>query len=145
EAERRAEDAERMMKLTAEYETLRAEAAAAAAASRQQQEGFTQARKRLEAEIAALNARLQQQEQALYEARQNSGQVQAQVLADAEQARAQRDAVREQMLRQQQDWTEFRSRLEAAAAAERELAQARFAALEAELAARNETVEQLQT
>lgn len=144
EAERRAENAERMMQLTTEYETLRIEATAAAAANRQQQEGFTQARKRLEAEIATLNSRLQQSEQALHEARENSGQVQASVLADAEQARAQRDAVREQMLRQQQDWTEFRSRLESAATAERDLAQARYAALEVELTSRHETTSQLQ-
>ena len=144
EAERRATDAERMTKLTAEYETLRAEATAAAAANRQQQEGFTQARKRLEAEIATLNSRLQHNEQALHQARENSGQVQAAVLADAEQARAQRDSVREQMLRQQQDWTEFRSRLESAATAERELATARFAALEVDLTSRNETINQLQ-
>lgn len=144
EAERRADDAERMTRLTAEYEAHRTEATAAAAANRQQQEGFTQARKRLEAEIATLNARLQQSEQALHDVRENSGQVQAAVLADAEQARAQRDAVREQMLRQQQDWTEFRSRLESAAAAERDLAQARFSALEVELIARNEATLQVQ-
>jgi hypothetical protein len=130
---RSAADAERIHKLSAELEALRAEVKASTSGSAQQQEGFTQARKRLEAEIAALNSRLQQSEQAVHEARENSGQLQAAVLAEAEQARAQRDSVREQMLRQQQDWTEFRSRLELAANEERELARLRAEGLEAEL------------
>lgn len=130
---RSAVDAERIHKLSAELEALRLEVKASTSGSVQQQEGFTQARKRLEAEIAALNSRLQQSEQAVHEARENSGQLQAAVLAEAEQARAQRDSVREQMLRQQQDWTEFRSRLELAANEERELARLRAEGLEAEL------------
>jgi hypothetical protein len=130
---RSAADAERIHKLSAELEALRAEVKASTSGSAQQQEGFTLARKRLEAEIGALNSRLQQSEQAVHEARENSGQLQAAVLAEAEQARAQRDSVREQMLRQQQDWTEFRSRLELAANEERELARLRAEGLEAEL------------
>ena len=130
---RSAADAERIQKLTLELETIRSDVKFAASSQSQQQEGFTAARKRLEAEIASLNARLQQSEQAIHEARANSGQLQSAVLAEAEQARAQRDGVREQMLRQQQDWTEFRSRLEMAANEERELSRARYAALEAEL------------
>ncbi len=130
---RSAADAERIHNLSVELETLRNEFKASAKGSVQQQEGFTLARKRLEAEIASLNARLQQSEQAVHEARENSGQLQAAVLAEAEQARAQRNAVREQMLRQQQDWTEFRSRLELAANEERELARLRAEGLEAEL------------
>lgn len=130
---RSAADAERIHKLSAELESLRAEVKASISGSAQQQEGFTQARKRFEAEIASLTTRLQQSEQAVHEARENSGQLQAAVLAEAEQARAQRDAVREQMLRQQQDWTEFRSRLELAANEERELARLRMEGLAAEL------------
>lgn len=132
---RSAADAERIQKLTAELETLRSEVRYATTSQIHEQEGFTQARKRLEAEIAALNVRLQQSDQAVHEARANSGQLQAAVLAEAEQARAQRDSVREQMLRQQQDWTEFRSRLESAANEERSLYQTRYMALEAELVA----------
>jgi|GEM_PF-5625379 len=132
---RSAADAERIQKLTADLAAARSEAKSATATQLQQQDGFTQARKRLEAEIASLTNRLQQSDQAIHEARDNSGQLQAAVLAEAEAARAQRDAVHEQMLRQQQDWTEFRSRLETAANAERELAASRFEALEEELAA----------
>ncbi|WP_254509175.1 FHA domain-containing protein [Anatilimnocola floriformis] len=138
EGMRSAADAERIQALTAELETIRSEAKTNASSQSQQQEGFTQARKRLEAEIAALNQRLKQSEEAVHEARANSGQLQSAVLAEAEQARAQRDGVREQMLRQQQDWTEFRSRLELAANEERDLARTRYASLEKEFEAAQE-------
>ncbi len=117
---------------------LREESATRERQWNEEQDGFTQARKRLEADIAALNSRVKQSEQALHEARDNSGQLQVAVLAEAEQARNERDAVREQMLRQQQDWTEFRSRLESAATEERKAASDRCEALQAQLVTRSE-------
>lgn len=145
ESQRSVTDAERIQKLTAELESVRSEARQANNTAQQQQEGFTQARKRWESEIAALNQRLQESELAVHAARTNSGELQAAVLAEAEQARAQRDAVREQMLRQQQDWTEFRSRLESAASEERELARVRYAAIEEELNARTQDFSKAQS
>jgi hypothetical protein len=135
EEARRTSDSQRIAQLNATIDTLRSEAAANANTRQQQQDGFTQARKRLEAEITALTARLQQSDDALHEMRQNAGQIQAEVLLEAEQVRAERDAICEQMLRQQQEWTDFRSRLEIAATEERTVTAFKLEQLQAELAA----------
>jgi len=109
----------------------------------QERDGWTQARKSLEGEIATLNAKLRQCEDALHEARENSGQIQAEVLGEIEGARKERDAVQEQMLRQQQDWTEFRSRLENAGNEERQLMQSRCEELQRELTTQREAYEEI--
>ncbi|WP_145094704.1 FHA domain-containing protein [Anatilimnocola aggregata] len=127
--------------LEQELTALRSQTAGASTSLQQERDGWTQARKSLEAELVALNGRLRQSEELLHEARENSGQLQAAVLAEAESARKERDAVRAQMLRQQQDWTEFRTRLEAAGVEERQLAEERCAGLQAELATQRQAYE----
>ncbi|WP_425614623.1 hypothetical protein NA78x_004496 [Anatilimnocola sp. NA78] len=125
--------------------TQRTQTEGVSSSFQQEREGWTQARRTLEAEIAGLNARLRDSEESLHEARESSGKVQADVLADIESARKERDAVREQMLRQQQDWTEFRTRLEAASNEERQLIQDRCDELQRELATQREAHEKVAT
>lgn len=111
-----------VQQLQEEVASLRHQIASDVASQQHSRESWTQARVRLEGDIANLTARLQQSEELLHAVREKSGECQAEVLAEIERARAERDGVREQMLRQQQDWTEFRRRLETAANEEREQA-----------------------
>jgi hypothetical protein len=125
----------RLEQLQNEAATLRGQLAEYTNSQQQSRDSWTQARIRLEADVAGLTSRLRESEELLHAARTQSGEHQASVLAEIERMRGERDAVREQLVRQQQDWTEFRERLEAAGNEDRAVAQARLEAAQAELQA----------